>query len=49
MGGTVLFQEKIAIPWRIKLDVNENLHFINVPTLLRAPMTQEIMRSRVAP
>ena len=49
MGITVLVQEKIAIPWRIMLGVNENPPpFINVPAILQAPMTQEIMRSRFA-
>ena len=47
----MLDQEKIAISRQIKLGVKTR-HFINVRELvrelMRAPMTQEIMRSRIA-
>ena len=47
-GLTVLVQEKIAIPCLLSLETMKIRHFINVRELMRAPMTQEIMRSMVA-
>ena len=47
-GLTVLVQEKIAIPCLVSLATVKIRHFINVRELMRAPMTQEIMRSMVA-
>ena len=47
-GLTVLVQEKIAIPCLLSLATMKIRHFINVRELMRAPMTQEIMRGMVA-